>query len=52
VGGSAELLECQPNTDILVLKRRKGFVRLALENGVDIVPVYGYGINDLYIQVI
>eukprot|EP01118_Nematostelium_gracile_P013579 TRINITY_DN5154_c0_g1_i1.p1 TRINITY_DN5154_c0_g1~~TRINITY_DN5154_c0_g1_i1.p1 ORF type:complete len:319 (-),score=61.86 TRINITY_DN5154_c0_g1_i1:59-991(-) len=50
VGGSAELLEAQPNTDILILKRRKGFVRLALENGVDLVPVYGYGINDLYIQ--
>jgi len=50
VGGSAELLECQPNTDILILKRRKGFVRLALENGVDIVPVYGYGVTDLYIQ--
>jgi 2-acylglycerol O-acyltransferase 2 len=50
VGGSAELLESQPNTDVLILKRRKGFVRLALENGADLVPVYGYGINDLYVQ--
>jgi len=50
VGGSAECLESQPNTDILILKKRKGFIRLALENGADLVPVYGYGINDLYVQ--
>jgi len=45
-----ELLESKPDTDVLILKNRKGFVKLALENGVDLVPVYGYGITDLYIQ--
>jgi hypothetical protein len=51
VGGSEEMMQSQPHTDILVLKKRKGFIRLALQNGADLVPVYGYGVTDLYYQV-
>jgi len=50
VGGSEELLESYPGTDVAVLKKRKGFIRLALKNGADIVPVYMFGANDLYRQ--
>ena len=33
IGGSAEVLDTQPNSYILTLKSRKGFVKLALETG-------------------
>ena len=33
VGGAAEMLENEPGTYNLILKNRKGFVRLALETG-------------------
>jgi len=50
VGGSEELLESYPGTEVVVLKKRKGFVRLALHNGADLVPVYVFGANELYRQ--
>ncbi|KAL6052944.1 Diacylglycerol O-acyltransferase 2 [Balamuthia mandrillaris] len=50
-GGSAELLESQPGTNVLVLKNRKGFIRLALQFGCDLVPVYAFGANELYQQI-
>lgn len=34
--------------DIVVLKKRKGFIRLALSHGADIVPVCGIGNSDTY----
>ena len=37
-----------PGRDVLVLQKRKGFVRLALSYGCPLVPVYGVGVNDLY----
>jgi len=52
IGGAAEALLAHPGTETeLVLKKRKGFVRLALETGSNLVPVFGFGENDLYKQV-
>ncbi|CAG8288638.1 unnamed protein product [Penicillium olsonii] len=51
VGGARESLNAQPNTLRLVLKRRKGFVKLAIRTGADLVPVLAFGENDLYDQV-
>lgn len=34
--------------EILYLKSRMGFVKLALKNGVPLVPVYVFGVNDLF----
>eukprot|EP01027_Heterolobosea_sp_BB2_P014645 GEZU01021008.1.p1 GENE.GEZU01021008.1~~GEZU01021008.1.p1 ORF type:complete len:359 (+),score=76.23 GEZU01021008.1:267-1343(+) len=52
VGGSLEVIESERNADIvLIMNRRKGFVRLALEEGVDLVPTFTFGQTDLYTQV-
>jgi len=50
VGGARESLDSQPQGLKLVLKRRKGFVKLAINNGADLVPVLGFGENELYEQ--
>lgn len=50
VGGARESLDAKPHTLRLVLKRRKGFVKLAIRTGADLVPVLAFGENDLYDQ--
>jgi 2-acylglycerol O-acyltransferase 2 len=50
IGGARESLEAQPGTLRLILKGRKGFVKMALRTGADLVPVVGFGENDLYDQ--
>lgn len=50
VGGARESLKAQPNTMRLIIKDRKGFIKLALITGADLVPVIGFGENDLYDQ--
>ncbi|KAF0693008.1 hypothetical protein As57867_015901, partial [Aphanomyces stellatus] len=51
VGGSQEALEAHPNTNRLVLNKRKGFIKLALESGVKVVPVYHFGETNMFTQV-
>lgn len=51
IGGARESLDAQPHQMRLVLKRRKGFVKLAIRTGADLVPVLAFGENDLYEQV-
>jgi hypothetical protein len=43
VGGMAELFLCCNEEEMLYLKKRKGFIKLALQEGVDVVPVYLFG---------
>ncbi|GMT12249.1 hypothetical protein PFISCL1PPCAC_3546 [Pristionchus fissidentatus] len=50
VGGAEEALDAHPGQHILTLNKRKGFIKLALENGADLVPCFGFGENDLYLQ--
>lgn len=50
VGGARESLEARPRTMRLILRERKGFVRLAIQTGADLVPVLAFGENDLYDQ--
>ena len=51
-GGALEALNL--NTDEtqirLILNRRKGFVKLALKHGVDLVPTFSFGENFIYDQ--
>lgn len=51
IGGARESLDAQPNSMRLILKRRKGFIKLAIRTGADLVPVLAFGENDLYEQV-
>ncbi len=50
VGGALEALDARPGVAELTLNRRKGFVRVALEHGARLVPVYCFGENELYDQ--
>lgn len=50
IGGATEALEANPGKFILNLKKRKGFVKLALQNGAHLLPVYSFGENDLFLQ--
>jgi len=47
VGGAAESLSAHPGTADLTLKRRKGFIKLAIRTGASLVPVFSFGENDV-----
>jgi len=40
VGGATESLSAVPGTNDLTLKRRMGFIKLAVTEGADLVPVF------------
>jgi len=50
VGGARESLDARPGTIKLVLRRRKGFVKMAIRTGADLVPVLAFGENNVYDQ--
>lgn len=50
VGGAAESLSAHPGTNDLTLKRRMGFLKLAIRSGADLVPVFSFGENDIFEQ--
>merc|ERR1719330_2211664 len=47
-GGAKESLECMPGTMRLILAKRMGFVKVALQTGAALVPVISFGENELY----
>ncbi|KAL6055028.1 diacylglycerol O-acyltransferase 1 [Balamuthia mandrillaris] len=51
IGGAQEALDAHPGTNDLTLRKRKGFVRVALRNGASLVPVFSFGENNLFAQV-
>ncbi|CAM9543657.1 unnamed protein product, partial [Phaeothamnion confervicola] len=50
VGGAAESLDAHPGTLDLTLRKRRGFVAMALETGADLVPVLTFGETNLFAQ--
>lgn len=50
IGGARESLESKPGSLRLVVRRRQGFVKLAIRKGADLVPVIGFGENEIYEQ--
>ncbi|OBZ82411.1 Diacylglycerol O-acyltransferase 2B [Choanephora cucurbitarum] len=51
IGGAAESLSARPGIADLTLKKRLGFIRMAIRHGADLVPTFSFGENDLYEQV-
>ncbi|XP_074044941.1 2-acylglycerol O-acyltransferase 2-like [Macrotis lagotis] len=50
VGGAKETLDSHPGDYKLLLKNRKGFVKLALIHGAAIVPMFSFGENEIFDQ--
>ncbi|OSX64047.1 hypothetical protein POSPLADRAFT_1045179 [Postia placenta MAD-698-R-SB12] len=50
VGGAAESLSARPGTADLTLRKRLGFIKIAIQHGADLVPVFSFGENDIYQQ--
>ncbi|KAK0547858.1 diacylglycerol O-acyltransferase 1 [Tilletia horrida] len=50
VGGATESLKALPGTADLTLKKRLGFIKIAMRNGADLVPVFSFGENDIFSQ--
>merc|ERR1711939_102323 len=50
IGGAAESLSARPGTADLTLRRRMGFIKLAMRTGADLVPVFSFGENDIFQQ--
>jgi 2-acylglycerol O-acyltransferase 2 len=48
VGGSQEAFLARPGSYRLVLKNRKGFIRIALQTGSSLVPVFAFGENEVF----
>lgn len=51
VGGAPEALDARPGAFTVLIKNRKGFVKLAMEHGAPLVPVFSFGENELFDQV-
>lgn len=51
IGGAQEAFYAQPKNYTVVLKNRKGFVRLAIQSGMPIVPVVSFNEVEIYDQV-
>ena len=47
-GGVHEMMKCKPFQDINVSIKHKGFVRVAIQEGYDLVPVVMLHENDMY----
>lgn len=43
IGGMAELFRSSPKREAVFLQNRKGFIKLAMRAGADVIPVYLFG---------
>jgi len=50
LGGAREALDARPGQYNLTLRDRKGFVKIALQHGASLVPVFSFGETDIYDQ--
>jgi 2-acylglycerol O-acyltransferase 2 len=50
LGGASEAVRAKPGFHDLVLKKRYGFFRIAIQTGTPILPVYSFGENEIFDQ--
>ena len=50
IGGASESLSARPGIADLTLKKRLGFIRMAIRHQAELVPTFSFGENDLYDQ--
>lgn len=50
VGGAQEALYARPGNYRLVLNKRKGFIKIAIQTGAALVPVFTFGEIDILDQ--
>jgi len=50
-GGASESLESHPGSHVVQLKSRKGFIKVALQNGSPLVTIYCFGETDIFDQI-
>jgi hypothetical protein len=48
VGSTTEIFYCDDETETLHLTKRKKFIKIALQMGVDVIPVYMFGNTAVY----
>jgi hypothetical protein len=51
IGGAEEFKYMEEHTIDLVIQKRKGFAKLALQTGADLVPIIGFGENELFSRI-
>ncbi|KAJ3589158.1 hypothetical protein NHX12_010006 [Muraenolepis orangiensis] len=51
VGGAPEALDAHPGTYNVLLAEKKGFIKLAMEHGAHLVPIFSFGENEVFDQV-
>ena len=47
-GGEAEQIRTENGQELVYVQKRKGFIKLALRKRVPVVPVYVFGVSDMY----
>ncbi|XP_068918472.1 acyl-CoA wax alcohol acyltransferase 1 [Petaurus breviceps papuanus] len=52
IGGVGEALQSVPNSTSLIIRKRQGFVRTALQHGAHLVPTFTFGETEVYHQVL
>lgn len=50
VGGAQEALHARPGNYKIILKKRKGFVKLALQTGASLIPVFSFNEVEVFDQ--
>lgn len=51
IGGAEESLDAHPGSLTLNILKRKGFIKMALKHGAQLVPVFSFGENELFKQI-
>lgn len=51
IGGAEDTIDAKPGTNKLKIKNKKGFIRMALKHGANLVPVFTFGENELFDQI-